>query len=68
MDQLLLTADETAKLIKMGRSKVYELIASGELPVVRIGTAVRVVAEGLREWVREKSGQAPHSLDDDSQT
>ena len=43
--------NETAKLIGLGKSKTYDLIAKGELPSVRIGKCVRVPAEKLREWV-----------------
>ena len=39
---LLLHATEVAKLLGLGRSKVYEMMAARELPVVKIGTAVRV--------------------------
>ncbi len=48
---LLLKADEVAQQLGLGRSKVYEMIASGDLPVVRIGTAVRVPRAGLDDWI-----------------
>ena len=51
MEPLLLRAEEVAEALGLGRSKVYELMASGELPTVRIGRAVRVPAEALRDWV-----------------
>ena len=50
-EPLLLRASEVAHLLALGRSKVYELMNTGELPTVRIGTAVRVPAKALREWV-----------------
>jgi excisionase family DNA binding protein len=49
---MLLRADEVAKLLAFGRSKTYELMASGQLPVVRVGRAVRVPRAALDEWVR----------------
>jgi len=52
MDQLLLKADEVAKALGLGRSKVYEMMQSGQLPVVRIGRSVRVSSAALQEWVR----------------
>ena len=52
---LLLRPDEVAALIGLGRSKTYELIASGALPVVRIGRAVRVPRAQLEEWVRRQA-------------
>src|SRR5438093_10413669 len=42
MDRLLLRPTEAADLIGVGRSKVYELIAKGDIPSLRIGSSVRV--------------------------
>lgn len=38
----LLTVRETASRLSLSESKVYKMIDSGELPVQRIGRAVRV--------------------------
>ena len=54
MQRLLLRVEEVQEALGLGRSKTYELIASGELPVVRIGRCVRVPAEGLRLWVEQQ--------------
>jgi excisionase family DNA binding protein len=42
---------EAAELIGIGRSKVYELLACGELPSIRVGSSVRVPVEALRTWI-----------------
>lgn len=55
--KLLLKADEVAHVLNLGRSKVYEMMASGELPTLRIGRAVRVSSAELQQWVRKQSGQ-----------
>ena len=55
MDQLLLRPEEVQEALGLGRSKTYELIASGQLPVVRIGRCVRVPAAGLRRWVERQA-------------
>lgn len=34
---------------------VYELIGSGELPVVRIGKSVRVPVAELEQWIRDQA-------------
>ena len=52
MEQLLLRVYEAAKVIGMGRSKTYELVAAGVLPSVRVGRSLRVPAEAVREFVR----------------
>jgi excisionase family DNA binding protein len=57
-DKLLLTVREAQDVLSLGRSKLYELIASGELPVVRIGRAVRLPARALEAWVAKQQQQA----------
>lgn len=51
MDRLLLRPVEAAEIIGIGRSRVYELLASGELPSIRIGTSVRVPVDALKRWI-----------------
>ena len=51
----LLRADEVAEALGIGRTKTNEMLASGELPVVRIGRAVRVPRDLLEAWVRERT-------------
>jgi excisionase family DNA binding protein len=55
---LLLKAEDVARLLGIGRTKVYEMMASGELPVVRIGTAVRVPRQRLLDWIEENTQEA----------
>jgi excisionase family DNA binding protein len=50
-ERLLLRVEEVAETLGIGRSKTYELIAAGELPVVRVGRCVRVPAAAVRRWV-----------------
>jgi excisionase family DNA binding protein len=51
MDKMLLRPAEVAEVLGIGRSKAYELIGSGVIPSIRIGSSVRVTAEGLRAWI-----------------
>lgn len=53
MDKLLLTPVEAARALGIGRSKVYELLSSGALDSVRIGTCRRVPAEALHSFLVE---------------
>jgi excisionase family DNA binding protein len=57
-EPLLLHASEVARMLGLGRSKVYEMLSNGELPVVRIGTAVRVPRQALLQWVDEQTQMA----------
>jgi excisionase family DNA binding protein len=38
-------------------SKMYEMIATGELPTIHIGRAVRVSSSALGKWVEERKQQ-----------
>jgi len=65
MEPILLTVKEAADALRIGRTLLYEMIGRQELPVVRIGRAVRVPADSLYQWVdqhrrpaRETSGAA----------
>jgi excisionase family DNA binding protein len=51
VEKLLLRPVEAAEAIGIGRSKVYELLAAGELPSVRVGSSVRVPVDALRAWI-----------------
>jgi excisionase family DNA binding protein len=50
-DGLLLTVEEAAKRLRLGRTLVYRLIASGELESVTVGRLRRVPAQCLNEYV-----------------
>lgn len=58
MDKLLLRPIEAAEAIGIGRSKIYELLASGELPSIRIGGSVRVPVDALRAWIERQLAEA----------
>jgi excisionase family DNA binding protein len=51
MEPLLLKAGDVGKLLGLGRSKVFAMVAAGELPVIRIGRSVRVPRAALERWV-----------------
>jgi len=51
MDKLLLTPTEAAAALGIGRSKVYELMQTGQLESVRIGACRRIPAAELEALV-----------------
>jgi excisionase family DNA binding protein len=51
MDKLLLTPEEAAEVLGIGRTTVYDLIRLRVLASVKIGKARRVPAEACREFV-----------------
>ena len=58
MEPLLLRAGDVAKLLGLGRSKVFAMLAVGELPVIRIGRSVRVPRAALEDWIAEHTQHA----------
>ena len=50
--KLLLTPEEAARALGIGRTKLYELLATSKLPSVRIGGSRRVSVGALTEFVR----------------
>lgn len=55
--RLLLRIPEVMTMLGLGRTKIYQLIATGELPVVRVGRAVRISRAALDKWVEERQQQ-----------
>jgi excisionase family DNA binding protein len=52
--KLLLTVASVMVRTSLGRTKIYQLIGSGEIPTVRIGRALRIPAKALQEWVEKQ--------------
>ena len=55
LEPLLLRATEAGKLLGLGRSKVFAMVAAGELPVIRIGRSVRIPRQALERWIRDQT-------------
>lgn len=53
LEPLLVRVEEAARLLSLGRSTIYEMMDSGELPSVKCGTARRIPLAALRKWVDE---------------
>ena len=51
MTTLTYTVSEVAGHLRVGRTTVYRLIRSGELPSIQIGGSRRVVADVLTEYL-----------------
>lgn len=50
---LFLRPVDVAERLSAGKSKIYDMIATGELPSVRIGGMLRVPAAALEKLSRE---------------
>jgi excisionase family DNA binding protein len=50
VDQLLYTIPECCRLAAIGRTKFYQLVASGEIPIRKVGKKSLVAAADLKRW------------------
>jgi len=50
-DEQLLDVKDLQRILGVGRSRAYELMWSGEFPVIRIGRGLRVAPSDLQEWL-----------------
>ncbi len=50
MERLLLTAEEAAELLNVGRCKVYDLMRTGELESIKIGRLRRIPVDNIRRF------------------
>jgi excisionase family DNA binding protein len=56
MEKLLLRPGEVAETLGYSISRVYQLLAKGELPgIIKLGRLVRVSAKALQEWVDQQA-------------
>ena len=58
MNKLLLTPEEAAEVLSIGRTKVYALMADGDLISVRIGNSRRVPLDAVSEFVARLEDEA----------
>lgn len=57
IEPLLLTAREAAKALNICERTLYSLTKAGELPVVRIGRAVRYNVQDIKDFIEKKSSE-----------
>ncbi len=53
-NRLLCKPGEAAEMLNLAKSTVYHLVASGELPSVRVGKAIRISREAIDKWIRDQ--------------
>lgn len=58
-ERILMKPAEAAAALGVGRNRIYELIAEGRIPVVRVGQRDMIAADALRQWAAEESSTAP---------
>lgn len=53
-ERLLFKPRTVAEMLDVAPATVYHLVASGELPSVRIGKAIRISKEAIDKWIRDQ--------------
>jgi excisionase family DNA binding protein len=57
MEEYLLKSEEVASILHVSRSFAYLLMKRGDIPTVRIGTAVRVRPEDLEQYIQKRASE-----------
>ncbi|QUL37184.1 helix-turn-helix domain-containing protein [Erythrobacter sp. JK5] len=52
VEPICVRINDAARMIGVGRTKLYELISSGELETVKIGKATRITTASLHGLIR----------------
>ncbi|MGI8643270.1 MAG: helix-turn-helix domain-containing protein [Thermomicrobiales bacterium] len=54
LEPLLIRPETAARLLSISRSRLYELLASGEIPSLTIGHSRRIPRDALLTWIGER--------------
>lgn len=56
--KVLISVEEAAAMLSLGRTLVYQLVMRGELRSIKIGGARRVIVSSLHEYIGRQVAQA----------
>ena len=62
MEKILLKPMEVTQILGIGRSLVYEMLAIGELPSIRIGRCIRIPRNELEKWIEQNTHKSSLSI------
>lgn len=54
MNDMVLTVEETAELLKVSREVVYVLVKSKDFPAIKIGREWRIIIQELSVWLHQQ--------------
>ena len=49
---------DIAPLLGVSTSRVYQLIAAGEIPATKVGGSIRIPRDAWQEWLRDRAAEA----------
>lgn len=66
MEKQVLVADEVAELLRVDKQRVYELVRTRKIPVIRLGERqYRFSSEAVRRWVEDGGSAKGGDRDDE---
>jgi len=51
MEKQLLTIEETAEVLSLGKTKIYQFIKDNELSTVKFGKSRRVIVKSIEDFI-----------------
>jgi excisionase family DNA binding protein len=54
MEKQLLTIEETAEVLSLGKTKIYQFINENELITVKFGKSRRVIAKSVEDFIERR--------------
>jgi excisionase family DNA binding protein len=57
VEPICVKVNDAARMIGVGRTKLYELIASGEIEAIKLGKSTRITAASLHELIMRQRGR-----------
>ncbi|KOO44269.1 helix-turn-helix transcriptional regulator [Priestia koreensis] len=61
-NELSYTIEEVAKLLKVSKLTVYDLVKKGDLPVFRVGRQMRMTASDLNDYIQSQTARPTPSI------
>jgi len=59
---LLLNSREAAQLLSLSERKLWDLMATGEIPHLKVGRSVRYAIEDLKSWIESNKVTTRESI------
>jgi len=57
MEKLLITPKEATEVLSIGRNRIYELVATGQIKAIRSGKAIKIPMTEVRRWIDSQVGR-----------
>jgi excisionase family DNA binding protein len=55
LEPLLLRPEEAAKVLSLSRARLYQLIAEGVIPSIKLGGSRRISVSALQDWIEAEN-------------